>query len=85
MIDCAFCKSNNDFSETSSCNNCRHGENFERVIISEPVRIKIRDGVEYCGHCGYISDYAKGYAKFYCIRCGGLNLRSWSNNENFGL
>jgi hypothetical protein len=26
-----------------------------------------------------LSEYARGYKKFYCIRCGGLNLRSWKN------
>ena len=39
-------------------------------------KISVRDGKEYCGHCGYLCDYARGYKKFYCIRCGGLNLRS---------
>ena len=27
----------------------------------------------------YSNEYARGYKKFYCIRCGGLNLRSWKN------
>jgi hypothetical protein len=26
-----------------------------------------------------LCEYARGYKKFYCIRCGGLNLRSWKN------
>lgn len=34
---------------------------------------------EHCGHRGYLCEYARGYKKIYCIRCGGLNLRSWKN------
>ena len=30
-------------------------------------------------HGPYFHEYARGYKKFYCIRCGGLNLRSWKN------
>jgi hypothetical protein len=26
-----------------------------------------------------LCEYARGYKKFYCIRCGGLNLRNWKN------
>ena len=45
----------------------------------EPKKISVSNGKEYCGHCGYLCEYARGYKKFYCIRCGGLNLRSWKN------
>lgn len=58
---------------------CKHGELFERKNVSEPQKISVSNGKEYCGHCGYLSEYARGYKKFYCIRCGGLNLRSWKN------
>ena len=72
MINCDICK----YKDAISCD-CRHGENFERVVIEEPQKVHIRNGVEYCAHCGFIADYAKGYKKFYCIRCGGLNIRNW--------
>lgn len=76
MVDCKICR-NNDNEDV--CRDCRHGEMFERNIISEPMKISMNSGAEYCGHCGYNSHYAKGYKRFYCIRCGGLNLRSWEN------
>ena len=74
MIDCNICKNkdNNDV-----CMDCRHGELFERNVVSEPKKISVSNGKDYCGHCGYISDYARGYDRFYCLRCGGLNLRKW--------
>ena len=74
MLDCTICK---HFTDTDCV--CRHGEKFERAIISEPKKISVRQGLEYCGHCGYESQYANGYKQFYCIRCGGLNLRNWEN------
>ena len=72
MLDCNICKNkiNGDM-----CIECKHGELFERNVLSEPKKISINEGTDYCGHCGYLSDYAKGYKRFYCIRCGGLNLR----------
>lgn len=74
MIDCNICKYKNDY-----CIECKNGELFERANVSEPKKISVSNGNEYCGHCGYLCDYARGYKKFYCIRCGGLNLRSWKN------
>lgn len=74
MIDCNICKHKED-----CCIECKHGELFERGNVSEPKQISVSNGNEYCGHCGYLCEYAKGYKKFYCIRCGGLNLRSWKN------
>jgi hypothetical protein len=74
MIDCNICKHKEDY-----CIECKHGELFERKSVSEPKKISVSNGKEYCGHCGYLSEYARGYKKFYCIRCGGLNLRSWKN------
>lgn len=74
MIDCNICKHKED-----CCIECKHGELFERDNVSEPKQISVSKGNEYCGHCGYLCEYAKGYKKFYCIRCGGLNLRSWKN------
>ena len=75
MIDCNICKNLNG----EACSSCIHGEMFERNVISEPRKIILSHDREYCGHCGYISHYAKGYKRFYCIRCGGLNLRVWNN------
>lgn len=69
MIDCNICKH-------KDCTECKHGELFERNNVSEPKKISVSYGIEYCGHCGYLCEYARGYKKFYCIRCGGLNLRS---------
>lgn len=74
MVDCNICKNKDD----TQCN-CRHGELFERAIISEPKKISLNHSAEYCGHCGYNAHYAQGYKRFYCIRCGGLNLRSWND------
>ena len=74
MIDCNICKHKEDY-----CIECKHGELFERKNVSEPKKISVSNGKEYCGHCGYLSEYARGYKKFYCIRCGGLNLRSWKS------
>lgn len=74
MIDCNICKH-------KDCIECKHGELFERKNVSEPKKISASNGKEYCGHCGYLCEYARGYKKFYCIRCGGLNLRSWKNRE----
>ncbi len=71
MIDCNSCRNKENY-----CIKCKHGELFERKNASKPKKISVRDGKEYCGHCGYLCDYARGYKKFYCIRCGGLNLRS---------
>jgi hypothetical protein len=71
MIDCNICKHKENY-----CIECKHGELFERKNVSEPKKISVSNGNEYCGHCGYLCDYAGGYKKFYCIRCGGLNLRS---------
>lgn len=51
--------------------NCRHGELFERKNVSEPKKISVSNGREYCGHCGYVCEYARGYKKFYCIRLDG--------------
>lgn len=76
MIDCNICKHKGD-----CCIECKHGELFERDNVSEPKRILVSNGKEYCGHCGYLCEYAREYKKFYCIRCGGLNLRSWKNCE----
>lgn len=78
MIDCNICKHKKDYDY---CTECKHGELFERKNVSEPKKISVSNGKEYCGHCGYLSEYARGYKKFYCIRCGGLNLRSWKNRE----
>ena len=72
MIDCNICKNKNN---NEVCTDCIHGELFERNVVSEPKKISVRNGKDYCGHCGYISDYARGYDRFYCLRCGGLNLR----------
>jgi hypothetical protein len=71
MIDCNICKHKEDY-----CIGCKHGELFERNNVPEPKKISVSNGNEYCGHCGYLCDYARRYKKFYCIRCGGLNLRS---------
>lgn len=68
------CKHKEDY-----CTECKHGELFERKNVSEPKQISVSNGNEYCGHCGYLCEYARGYKRFYCIRCGGLNLRSWKN------
>lgn len=76
MIDCNICKHKEDY-----CTECKNGELFERKNVSEPKKISVSNGKEYCGHCGYLCEYARGYKKFYCIRCGGLNLRSWKNLE----
>lgn len=57
------------------CSECKNGELFERANVSEHKKISFSNGKEYCGHCGYLCEYAKGIKKFYCIRCGGLNLR----------
>lgn len=76
MIDCNICKHKD---KESYCIECKHGKLFERKNVSEPKKISVSNGKEYCGHCGYLSEYARGYKKFYCIRCGGLNLRSWKN------
>jgi hypothetical protein len=77
MIDCNICKYKEDYGY---CIDCRHGELFERKNVSEPKKISVGSyGREYCGHCGYLCEYARGYKKFYCIRCGGLNLRSQKN------
>lgn len=70
MIDCNICKHKEDY-----CTECKNGELFERKNVSEPKKISVSNGKEYCGHCGYLCEYARGYKKFYCIRCGGLNLR----------
>lgn len=51
----------------------------ERNNVSGSKKVSVSNGREYCGHCGYLCEYARGYKKFYCIRCGGLNLRSWKN------
>lgn len=72
MVDCNICKHREDH-----CIECKHGELFERNNVSEPKQISVSHGSEYCGHCGYSCEYATGYKKFYCIRCGGLNLRGW--------
>ncbi len=74
MIDCNICKYKNDY-----CIECKNGELFERENVPEPKKISVRNGKEYCGHCGYLCEYARGYKKFYCIRCGRLNLRNWKN------
>lgn len=74
MLDCNICKNKGN---EDVCRNCMHGELFERNVISESKKILLREGLEYCGHCGLLSNYAIEYRKFYCIRCGGLNLRSW--------
>lgn len=74
MLDCNICKNKGN---EDVCRNCMHGELFERNVISEPKKSLIREGLEYCSHCGFLSNYAYKYSKFYCIRCGGLNLRSW--------
>lgn len=50
---------------------CSRGEMCQNLK-----KISVSSGNEYCGHCGYLCEYARGYKKFYCIRCGGLNLRS---------
>lgn len=76
MVDCNICKHKEDYDY---CTECKHGELFERKNVSEPKKISVSNGKEYCGHCGYLCEYARGYKKFYCIRCGGLNLRSWKN------
>ena len=76
MIDCNICKHKDDY-----CIECKHGELFERNNVSEPRKISASNGKEYCGHCGYLYEYARGYKKFYCIRCGGLNLRNWKNER----
>ena len=39
----------------------------------------VSNGKEYYGHCCYLCEYTRGYKQFYCIRCGGLNLRSLKN------
>ena len=73
MIDCNICKYKEDYGY---CIDCKHGELFERKNVSEPKKTSFgSNGREYCGHCGYLCEYARGYKKFYCIRCGGLNLR----------
>lgn len=77
MIDCNICKYED--KEGYCTQDCKHGELFERNNVSEPKKISASNGKEYCGHCGYLSEYARGYKKFYCIRCGGLNLRSWQS------
>ena len=69
MVDCNICKHKED-----CCVGCKHGELFERKNVSEPKKISVSNGHEYCGHCGYLCEYARGYKQFYCIRCGGLNL-----------
>lgn len=76
MIDCNICKHKD---KEGYCIECKHGELFERKNVSEPKKISVSNGKEYCGHCGYLCEYARGYKRFYCIRCGGLNLRSWKN------
>ena len=76
MIDCNICKHKD---KEGYCIKCKHAELFERNNVSEHKKISVSNGKEYCGHCGYLCEYARGYKKFYCIRCGGLNLRSWKN------
>ena len=56
MIDCNICKNKNN---NDVCTDCIHGELFERNVVSEPKKISVRNGKDYCGHCGYISDYAR--------------------------
>lgn len=48
MIDCNICKHKEDY-----CIGCKHGELFERKNVSEPKKISVSNGNEYCGHCGY--------------------------------
>lgn len=76
MIDCNICKYKEDY-----CIECKHGELFERENVSEPKQISVSNGNEYCGHCGYLCEYARVYKKFYCIRCGGL-IASESELDN---
>lgn len=79
MIHCEECKYSEEYKY---CTNCSHGELFERRKLSEPKKITHGiSGKEYCAHCGYLCDYARRYRKFYCIRCGGLNLRSCTNDN----
>lgn len=80
MIHCEECKYNEEYKYCTSCN---HGELFERRKLSAPKKITHGiSGKEYCAHCGYSCDYASRYKKFYCIRCGGLNLRSCTNDNS---
>lgn len=51
MIDCNICKHKEDY-----CIGCKHGELFERKNVSEPKKISVSNGNEYCGHCGYLCD-----------------------------
>ncbi len=64
MIDCNICKHK---EEEHYCIECKHGELFERKNVSEPQKISVSNGREYCGHCGYVCEYARGYKKFYCM------------------
>lgn len=80
MVDCSICQ----LKSTDTCMSCFHGDLFERAIA--PTKTSVSYGKElwksneYCGHCGYWNNYALSQRQFYCIRCGGLNVR---NIENF--
>ena len=50
MIDCNICKHKEDY-----CIGCKHGELFERKNVSEPKKISVSNGNEYCGHCVFFS------------------------------
>ena len=43
--------------------------------IGRKYHLYMQEG-EYRGHCSYLCEYVREYKKFYCIRCGGLNLRN---------
>lgn len=58
MIDCNICKHK---EEEHYCIECKHGELFERNNVSGPKKVSVSNGREYCGHCGYLSEYARGY------------------------
>lgn len=50
MIDCNICKYKD--KEGYCIEKCKHGELFERNNVSEPKKISVSNGREYCGHCG---------------------------------
>lgn len=85
MVNCDICANQN--SET--CRQCRFGDFFERTEVSDKVSVVFRpDSVmswgtsEFCGHCGYPCNYASCYRQFYCVKCGGLNIRTIDDFED---
>lgn len=58
MIDCNICKHKEDYDY---CAECKHGELFERNNVSEPKKISVSNGKEYCRHCGYLCEYDTEY------------------------